>query len=722
MLNKIRNLPTIQWFIIILSALFITDLIILLDLPFLRDLIPFLYFSIVPGFLILIILNLSRIEFITKTVLSVGLSISLLMIMGLFLNSLYPILTKPLSLIPVLLSLNIIMVILTVLAYKRNKDRFKTGAIFNYDFKIGDKLVSPIIFPILFPLMAVLGTYLMNTAQNNIIIMAMLLLIPVYLVAVAYLKERIHPATYPVALLMIGLGLIFMHALTSAYVIGRDVHQEFGIFQLTLSNFHWNINDLYTPYNACLSITILPTIYQVLSNMNPEYVFKLFFALIGSILPLMVYTVAKKYLNSRFAFFASLLFVFQVFFINIVGAVRQEIAIIFFFLAVMILYDCFGDKKFENSWLKKSLFLLFVFSMIISHYTTSYVAFVVLIPILLLPFLKSLYRERKFTTTNFDVIIIYILLTILWFILYAKVQFLAGSEVIQSTVAATAAAGAGGGSLDFVNGREGTVLSVLGIGIKNIPNFIAVIVNDLIFLTLGIGLLTILFKARRIFKHKTVTLYKEMKMLDSKLVLAGLISLTLLAMFVILPSVSFFYGSDRLFFQLLIFTVPIFIVGAIKIAGLMNKIIIKPDLKVGLILILLISLFICNTHLQYELTGIPFSSEYDKTGITRGELYINNAEISTAKWIGTYNVDDVKIYSDAVGFSRLSMAGVKTSEVRGINFNNKTIDGYIYMGNANANDGKFYDTIDSQVKVQRFFYFFTNKSRIFDDGYGLIWY
>ena len=132
MLNKIRNLPTIQWFIIILSALFITDLIILLDLPFLRDLIPFLYFSIVPGFLILIILNLSRTEFITKTALSVGLSISLLMIMGLFLNSLYPILTKPLSLIPVLLSLNIIMVILTVLAYKRNKDSFKTGAIFNY--------------------------------------------------------------------------------------------------------------------------------------------------------------------------------------------------------------------------------------------------------------------------------------------------------------------------------------------------------------------------------------------------------------------------------------------------------------------------------------------------------------------------------------------------------------------------------------------------------------
>jgi len=257
MLNKIRNIPAIQWFIIILAALFITDLIIIMDLPFLRNLIPFLYFSIVPGFLILLILKISRLEFITKTVLSVGLSISLLMIMGLLLNSLYPILTMPLSLIPVLLSLNIIMVILTVSAYKRNKNDFNTDLIFNYDIKIGDKIVSPLIFPIIFPLIAVLGTYLMNTSQNNILLMVMLFLIPVYLVIVTYLKDRIHPATYPVALLMIGLGLIFMHALTSVYVIGRDVHQEFGIFQLTLSNFHWDIYDLYTPYNACLSITIL---------------------------------------------------------------------------------------------------------------------------------------------------------------------------------------------------------------------------------------------------------------------------------------------------------------------------------------------------------------------------------------------------------------------------------------------------------------------------------
>jgi uncharacterized membrane protein len=720
MLNMIKRFQAKEWFIITILMLLITDLVIVLNQPILRDIIPFLFFSIVPGFLVITILRLNKIEFLIKFLFSVGLSISLLLAVGLFLNILYPILLKPLSLIPVLVSLNILTVVLTVFAYQRNRS-FGTSSIFNFKFRLGDKLLAPLIFPILFPLLAVLGTYFMNTTLNNILILTMLFLIPVYIVLVAYLRDRVHPYTYPVALFMIGIGLVLMHALTSAHIIGRDVHQEFYCFQLTLANFHWNIYDYYNPYNACLSITILPTIYQVLTNMNPEYVFKLLFGLLGSLLPLMVYTVAKKYLNNKYAFLASLLFVFQVFFIDIVGAVRQEVAVIFFFLAIIVLFDCFGETKFEKSGIKKLLFLIFVTSMLVTHYTTSYVAFVLLVPLLLLPFIKNLYTEHRLTFVNFEVLLIYLFIVIIWFLLYAKVQFLAGSDVIQSTVAATASAtGANGGNYAFETSREGTVLSILGIGIKNLPNFIAVIANDLIFVTIGIGLLTLMWKYSKILRNKSVNIYDEIKVLDSKIVLAGILSFVLLALFIILPSVSLFYGSDRLFFQLLIFTVPLFIIGSFKIAEMLNNVIKKPDLKVALILILLIFLFICNTHLQYELTGIPFSPEYDKTGITRGELYIYDGELTTAKWIGTYRSDDINVYSDAVGFTRLFMSGVRTNVV-GINFNNKTINGYLYLGSANVNEGKFYDTINSQQNVQRFSYFFNNKSRVFDDGYGQIW-
>jgi uncharacterized membrane protein len=719
MFNKIKNMQAKEWFIITLAMLFITDLIILLDITLLRDIIPFLFFSFIPGFLIVAILKQNKIEILFKFMLSVGLSISLLMLLGLLLNAFYPLLSEPLSLTPILISLNVVLIILALFAYQRNTDNFNTSTIFNHNLKLGDKLLSPMILSVFFPFMAVLGTYLMNSSQNNVLLLLMLFLIPVYIVVIAYLKDRVHTATYPVALFMIGLGLILMHSLTSTHIIGRDVFQEFTCFQLTLSNFHWNIDSFYNPYNACISVTILPTIYAVLTNMNSEYIFKLLFALLASILPLMVYRIATKYLTKKYAFFASLLFVFQVFFIDIVGAVRQEVAILFFFLAVIVLFDCFGDKKFEKSWLKKSLFLVFVFSMIISHYATSYVAFGILVPVLLLPFIKSLYIERKLNFTNFDVVIIYLAFIILWFVLYAKVQFLAGSVVVASTVAASAS-GAGGGSAAFINGREGTVLSVLGIGIKSVSNLLAVIANDLIFLTIGIGLITILLKYKRMIQGKTVILYKEIKSVDSKLLLAVILSLIVLAMFIILPSVSFFYGSDRLFFQLLIFTSPIFVVGAIKIAELINKVIKKPDLKVVVILVLLISLFLCNTHLQYHFLGEPYSSEYDKTGITRGETYIYDGEIATAQWLGTYHADDIKIYSDSVGFTRLSRSGGNLN-VSGIDFNNKTVNGYLYMGNANVNEGKFYDTIDTQIKVQIVNYFFTNKSRIFEDGNGQVW-
>ena len=88
-----------------------------------------------------------------------------------------------------------------------------------------------------------------------------------------------------------------------------------------------------------------------------------------------------------------------------------------------------------------------------------------------------------------------------------------------------------------------------------------------------------MWKYSKILRNKTVYLYDEIKVLDSKIVLAGILSFILLALFIILPSVSLFYGSDRLFFQLLIFTVPLFIFGTLKIAEMLNKVIKKPILK-----------------------------------------------------------------------------------------------------------------------------------------------
>ena len=93
------------------------------------------------------------------------------------------------------------VVILAFLSYYRNKEDFQNFKLFNLDIKFKDKLVSPFIFPVIFPFMAIFGTYLMNIANNNIILIAMLLLIPVYVVVLIYLKDKIDDSVYPLQFL-----------------------------------------------------------------------------------------------------------------------------------------------------------------------------------------------------------------------------------------------------------------------------------------------------------------------------------------------------------------------------------------------------------------------------------------------------------------------------------------------------------------------------------------
>ena len=69
-------------FVFILSIVLITDLTILLNIPFLRQIIGFLFLTLLPGVLILQILKLNKIDFLEKFILAWGLSVSFLMFFG----------------------------------------------------------------------------------------------------------------------------------------------------------------------------------------------------------------------------------------------------------------------------------------------------------------------------------------------------------------------------------------------------------------------------------------------------------------------------------------------------------------------------------------------------------------------------------------------------------------------------------------------------------------
>jgi uncharacterized membrane protein len=76
----------VDWLIAALCSLVLVDGVILLDVPFLRPLLAFLYFSTVPGFLLLNVLRLDRLNASKRFVLSVGISIAFLVFVGLGVN------------------------------------------------------------------------------------------------------------------------------------------------------------------------------------------------------------------------------------------------------------------------------------------------------------------------------------------------------------------------------------------------------------------------------------------------------------------------------------------------------------------------------------------------------------------------------------------------------------------------------------------------------------
>lgn len=706
--------------------LIITDLVIFSDSAYLRPIIPFIFFNIVPGYLLLEILKLDEIKFLERIILSVGLSVSLLMVTGLILNSFYPIILKPLSLIPILISLNILVLFLLIICFLRVEK-------INFSCKINnlDGNLNPLLFSILFPLLMIIGSYIMNYYSNNTILLVTLISIPIYLIWITISRKKIHHATYPFAIFNIALALLIMNGLPSNYLIGRDVHWEYYFFKTTIQSNHWNafLHIPYSGYNACISITILPTIYHTLLDISSLYIFKFYYGLLGAVIPLGVYLISERILkDNSMAFYAALLFVFQFSFIYLLGWTRQLIALLFFTLAVMIILNP-GIKDYA----KKILFLIFLISTVFSHYTTSYIFLIIigLIPIILgiskklSPISSKLNcMERKYEKFNFNKknysqftsISLAILFFIVIFAWYAQVTARPFNDMI-SFISNTLFSMGNFFAEDMRNNSE---LALVGVGLGDLPNKMSAYVHQIIFVIIGIGALILLIKPN--YTKYTINI---------EYLIAVIISMGILASFIALPFVSQGYGGTRLYTQLLVILAPVFVIGVQSI----TKFIKNKNLNIPLILTMLILLFSCTTYLQYHFYGIPYSYAYDNDSVQYYETHIYDSEVVGAQWLHNYG-ENITIYSDAFGSSRIRLGFNNYPQINSKLFRtNQTIDGYIYLRYVNVNKKLvFTDSpasspqlinnslkMDNVENIKLFEHLFRDKNLIYDNGGSAIY-
>ena len=216
---------------------------------------------------------------------------------------------------------------------------------------------------------AVIGAVRINNGASGVVTLAMLVTAGCVFTLLLAKREQLNPGTITAAIYFVGLAMLLMTSLRGWYTTGHDIQREFRVFQLTKGHDHWDISEFQDAYNACLSITILPTMLWQVTRVSDPYIYKVFFQLLFALCPVFVYRICCRRLTSAFAIIATVYFVaFPTYFGDMPFLNRQEIAFLFVAACVMLATD--PAIPLRASRLRIGMFSI---GIVLSHYSTTYV-------------------------------------------------------------------------------------------------------------------------------------------------------------------------------------------------------------------------------------------------------------------------------------------------------------------------------------------------------------
>ena len=598
----------------------LANVLILLDVLVAKQIFGFVYFTIVPGLLIIQLFKPDEIRKMEILTFSVGLSVAFLMFIGLLVNELGFLfgITGPLSLVSLLTVLNIFVFVSTILVILRN------------DFSVLQKLRingrphPGHLFLLIIIITSILGTLWMTIYKDNTILLLTLSLIAL-LFSMGALSNKIFPSKiYKIAVLISGLAILLHAALIFKYPIsyGSDTSYELFIYESTETQGYWNStlfrDQLHGRLNSMTSITILPTIYSKILNMNPLYVRKIIYPTIFSIVPLALFQFWQKNFGHNRAFFAVFLFISSItFFTEMIGLGRQMIAELF--LALLLITIFYNKKSIFN----KACYVIFSVALVISHYAVAEIllGLFILAMLTVLLFTRKLTKKATITMAAFLLVVMFT-----WYI------YTSHSTVFESTLSF------GNYILEqldeFFNlsSREPTVLRALGLEkpetIWNLISRVSVYLTELLIVLGFIGLIT-----KRV----------EVK-LETEYFFLTVVTMLFLGLVIIMPGMSRTLNVTRFYHILLFILAPLCVLGSEFPTNLFfkNKK-YRQNFAFILLLTVLVPYFLFQSGFIYDLVN---NESYAPVSLHRMDAYrlyfwsgfIDDQSVSGIKWLST-NVD-----------------------------------------------------------------------------------
>ena len=336
-------------------------------LPFLLPTIGFWFLVIHPAYLLCTTSVWRGTSAAERLGYSVTATLLILMLSGLALNTFLPFLgiQRPLDPVPVVLLGDAITLAL-YLFRRRHPAKVLWRAHIKAIYSVESRLsIGSVICVVL----AVLGANRLNNGAGDRVSLfaeaGMVLVLSLLLLRHREVREGVTC----VILYLVSLALLLMTSLRGWYVTGHDIQLEYGVFRLAETHGRWNIGLFRDAYNACLSITILPTEVSRIVQVDNPYVYKFFFQTIFALCPVLVYTIARRYWSRPVAILATIYFIgFPTFFTDMPFLNRQEIAYLFVCVAILAITNAEWSLRRRRATL-----LVAALGVEISHYSTMYI-------------------------------------------------------------------------------------------------------------------------------------------------------------------------------------------------------------------------------------------------------------------------------------------------------------------------------------------------------------
>jgi len=714
-----------------LSFIVITDIFIILDIPILRQVFGFALLTFLPGFLIIRILRFGKTS-LEKTLFSIGLSISFLMFVPLLMNFAYPAvgISRPVSLLPLVTTFSVILVGLSLAAYKKGSLdlQINTGG---FKQLIGKIRAPPVLGAALIGMLGILGGLSMMFYLDSIF--SLLLGLSIALIVVLIITDKVSPRFYPLYILVIAIALQLSRTLSSPNIFGTDAMYELYFSNLVKVGGVWNpsfsvVTTNISDYYAMLSVAVLPNVYSILLNLDTVWVFKLIYPFIVAFVPLGLYEIFRTHVkfSSKWAFLSVFLFVsFYAFYGSLLIVTRQEIAELFFVLAAILIMN-----TYSQAWKRSVLLIVFISSMVVSHYSTTYVFFLYLVAFFVVSaFVTSRTTQKRVKSAiSSTIVVLAVVIAFGWYLFVG-----AGSSYRGFLVVATNAI-----SADFL-AVSSNPLVISGLGSTapglSLINLLAHYWQLLIEALLVTGLVSL------IWRRKTPKM-------SPQLLVFSLISLFLLLIVITVPSIGGAINTWRTYMFALFFLAPCCILGIEVVVETVpgwlgaNKGLILKLTSVALIVVF-VPYFLFNYGFVQEIAEHPANYAFLPTQNPNGRaiVYSDNAswsymdpgsvptqEVWASTWLSG-SLGQSTVWADWLRAPELSAYGhispnsiviLSNSTAKYISSNE-----YVYFGAANVEQHSVAVLPNSGVNTElniSSFPVLSAASRVYDNGLAEVYY